>query len=40
MLDEVFAINEIMDFVKRSKKSHMMVKFDFEKAYDCVSWYF
>lgn len=40
MLDGVLVINEIMDFVKRNKKSCMLVKVDFEKAYDCVSWDF
>ncbi|XP_058775772.1 uncharacterized protein LOC131650047 [Vicia villosa] len=33
-------VNEVLDYAKIFKKSFMMVKVDFEKAYDCVSWDF
>lgn len=37
MLDGVLVINELVDFAKKFKKSCLMVKVDFEKAYVCVS---
>lgn len=36
----MLVVNEIMDFVTRNKKECMVVKVDFQKAYDCVSWDF
>lgn len=38
MFDGVLVINELMKFSKRFKKSCSMVKVDFKKSYDCVSW--
>lgn len=40
MLDGVLTANEILDLVTRSKKSCMLFKIDFEKAYDRISWNF
>lgn len=40
MVDVVLVINELVDFAKRHKKSCMLVKVDFEKACDYVSWNF
>lgn len=40
MLYEVLVVNEVLDYAKRFEKSCMMVKLDFEKAHDCVSWNF
>ncbi|CAI8596515.1 unnamed protein product [Vicia faba] len=40
MLDEVLVLNEVMDFARRNKMSYLLLKVDFEKAYDCVSWIF
>lgn len=40
MLDRVVVINDLVDYVKRHKRSCMMVKIYIEKAYDCVSWDF
>lgn len=40
LLDEVLAANEILDLVTRAKKSCLLFKIDFEKAYDRVSWNF
>lgn len=40
MLDEVLVINEILDHAKKSNRICMLVKVDFEKAYNCVSWFF
>lgn len=37
ILDGVLIINELVDHVKRHKRSFMLFKVDFEKAYDCVS---
>ncbi|XP_058775742.1 uncharacterized protein LOC131650016 [Vicia villosa] len=37
MLDGVLVVNEILDIAKRHNKECMMVKVDFEKAYDCVA---
>lgn len=40
MLDGVLVLNEVIDFAKRNKKECMIMKVEFEKAYDCVSWGF
>ena len=37
LLDNVLVANEIVDFLKKEKKSRVMVKVDFEKAYDSVN---
>lgn len=36
--DGVLIINKVLDFSIRNKKTCLMVKVDFHKAYDCVSW--
>lgn len=33
-------VNEILDLAKRDKKKCLAVKFDFEKAYDSMTWSF
>lgn len=38
--DVTLLVNEVMNLAKREKKSSMLLKVDFEKAYDCVSWNF
>ncbi|KAI5389279.1 hypothetical protein KIW84_074797 [Lathyrus oleraceus] len=40
LLDGVLVANEIIDLVTRSKKSYLLFKIDFEKAYDIESWNF
>lgn len=40
MLYGVLILNEVLDFSKRKKRKCLVVKVDFEKAYDCVSWRF
>lgn len=40
MLDGVVIANETIDFVKRNKKPSILLKVDFEKAYDSISWDF
>ncbi|XP_058757184.1 uncharacterized protein LOC131630422 [Vicia villosa] len=40
MLDGALVLNEIIDFAKRNVKECLILKVDFEKAYDCVSWGF
>lgn len=32
--------NKIIDYVTRAKKKSLLLKVDFEKAYDSVSWKF
>ena len=40
LLDSVLVVNEVVDDLKRRKKRGVIVKLDFEKAYDSVSWEF
>jgi len=40
MLDSILVANETVDFLKKEKKSGMLVKVDFEKTYDSVDWKF
>lgn len=40
ILDVVVIINEVVDFSKRAKKECLILKVDFEKAYDTVNWNF
>ncbi|GAU32687.1 hypothetical protein TSUD_145610 [Trifolium subterraneum] len=40
LVDEVVAINEIIDLAKKSRKECLIFKVDFEMAYDSVSWSF
>jgi hypothetical protein len=39
-VDNVVVVNEIIDYAKKSKKECMVLKVDFEKAYDSVDWGF
>ncbi|XP_058756085.1 secreted RxLR effector protein 78-like [Vicia villosa] len=38
MLDGILLVNEILDWSKRKRKGCFLLKVDFEKAYDNVSW--
>ena len=40
LLDSVLVVNEVLDDLKRRRKSGVIMKLDFEKAYDSVSWEF
>ncbi|CAL5323657.1 unnamed protein product [Camellia sinensis] len=40
VLDGVFIANEIVDGWKKSRKKGVIIKLDFEKAYDSVNWKF
>ncbi|XP_068503760.1 uncharacterized protein [Phaseolus vulgaris] len=40
LLDSVLVVNEVVDDLKRRKKRGVIVKLDFEKAYNSVSWEF
>lgn len=40
LLYGVGVINELLDFAKRRKRSYLLFKVDFAKAYDCVDWKF
>jgi len=40
LLDNVLVANETVDFLKREKKSGVLVKVDFGKAYNSVNWKF
>ncbi|XP_058783674.1 uncharacterized protein LOC131658394 [Vicia villosa] len=40
ILDGILMVNEVMDMAKREGSKCLILKVDFEKAYDCVSWNF
>jgi hypothetical protein len=40
LVDGVVAVNEVVDFAKRTKKECVILKVNFKKAYDSVSWSF
>jgi len=40
LLDSVLVVNEVVDDLKKRRKSGVIVKLDFEKAHDSVSWEF
>jgi len=40
ILDSVVAVNEVIDEVRRKKESCIILKTNFEKAYDSVNWEF
>jgi len=40
ILDIVLVANEVVDELKRKKGSGMIIKLDYEKAYDSISWDF
>ena len=40
LVDGVMVINELVDYAKKSKEEVLILKVDFEKAYDSVDWNF
>jgi hypothetical protein len=40
LADEVVVLNEVVDYAKHSRKQCLILKVDFGKAYDLVSWGF
>jgi len=40
LLDSILVANETVDYLKKEKKGGILVKVDFEKAYDSVDWKF
>lgn len=36
--DGVLVVNEILDFANKFKKKCLIMKVDFQKYFDCVSW--
>ena len=40
LLDSILVANEVLEEIKRKKKSCMFFKVDYEKAYDSVRWDF
>lgn len=40
ILDVILMVNEVMDMAKREGLKCLVLKVDFEKAYDCVNWDF
>lgn len=40
LVDGVLVVNEIVDFAKRAKRQCLILKVDFEKAYDSMDWSF
>jgi len=39
-LDSILVANETVDYLKKEKESGVIVKVNFEKAYDSVDWKF
>jgi hypothetical protein len=39
-VDGVIVVNEVIDFAKKSLKECLVLKVDFEKAYDSADWGF
>lgn len=40
LVDGVLVVNEVVDLAKKSKRQCLILKVDFEKAYDSVDWSF
>jgi len=40
LVDGVLIVNEVVDLTKRAKRECLILKVDFEKAYDSVDWGF
>jgi hypothetical protein len=40
LVDGALIVNEVVDWVKKTKKECIIFKVDFEKAYDSVDWRF
>jgi hypothetical protein len=40
LVDGVVIVNEVVDWAKKAKKDCLIIKVDFEKAYDSVDWGF
>jgi hypothetical protein len=40
LVEGVVVVNEVIDYAKKSGKECMILKVDFEKAYDSVDWKF
>lgn len=40
ILDSVFIVNEVVYWLKNERKSGVLMKLDFQKAYDSVRWSF
>ena len=40
LVDGVLVVNELADFAKKTKQECLILKVDFEKAYDSVEWSF
>lgn len=40
LIDGVLVVNKLVDFAKKSKRECLILKVDFEKAYDSVNWGF
>lgn len=40
IIHEVLGVNEVLDMARRLQKNCMIMKIEFERAYDCVSWSF
>jgi len=40
LLDNVLVVNEVLEDLKIRRKNEVIMKLDFEKVYDSVSWEF
>jgi len=40
LVDRVMVIGELVDYAKKAKRKCLILKVDFEKAYDSVDWSF